>query len=1357
MQVPSLTFGARLLSGADARAAPPRYVTRHVAPTVREGTKRHCETVIAKRERNVGGRKVTTVQPVIHVPGDIDIIKDLPTSAMKTAGKYEIREILGEGGMGVVYRAFDPSMGREVTLKTIRNAQDKAAIELFKRECAVLAGLAHPNIVEIFETGETDEPSGNRPYFVMPLLRGSTLDKLIKTSSVRLTTERSIAIMSQICRGLQAAHEQGLVHRDLKPSNLFILDDDSVKIIDFGVAHLMSQQTATGLKGTLLYMAPEQLQMKQPTPFSDQFSIAAVCYEMLANRHPFTVPGYKDLTQAILNHQPAPISDLNHAVNPAISQVVHKALAKEPVHRFSDVREFGDCLQKALRNEPIAIFDSSKLEPRLERARKAFASGDLEFASEIIRELESESYLHPDIQRLHQEIDRTQRRVTVTQLLDTAKRRFEEKEYLLALQRVQEVLNIDPAHTDAFALKAAIETERSSSQIEGSLRLAQQHLENHAYDLARQAAGRVRQLRPKDGRALALLAETDRREQESARVRMEKEKAYQAAMQSVSQGEVSAALSKLERLLELERRSPDSTTPDQSASYQKLYEDVRSKRDRLDAQYAEAKRFFTEGNLAAALGICDEVLKEFPGNVVFQSLKYDIEEASREEISTYIAKVEKEVAAERDLSRKVSILEAAKQKYPSEARFSQSLDRVRSRRDLVLSIVGRATVFEDSGQFSEALGQWEIMRNTYPQYPGLEVEIERLKQRREQQLLTEAKSRWVEQIDAMLGVHDYTRANSLADDALGEFKSDPELFALKKSAQLGLKRCSDASEKIEQGRALQQAGSHPEAFEALREAMKLDPESQPARNTLLEALLQRGRVLLASDWKTAEPLINEAHDLDPGNPLAKSLRTLIEDRIEDEAITEALSKARESQARGETPAAIDELDRALQRYPGRERLLHLRSSLVESLPAAQRSEMRLLDLNQVKQLAEESEKSEDPIELETIFAKTRVLASKYAGDTEFLEPMSVVQTRVRKSAEAATVVLVPAHGSPALLPAGASQGTKSKRGAGEMLPLLYRTMWGRAVLAILAIAAAAVVFTYARPSPKATPLPPPLAALTLHGTTDTAHIVDSSGADFTDKQNALPRGDYFLVDSKPGFHALKMPFHVDPVQNAAPSLEAQWVPLVAKLQIHATPVGRWSLDGQEIPAAELDSIQLPGNGKHELIWSEGGVEARLPFTVTDGYAELEKWSPSAARALAVSVRPDGSADVRLLDLKLRYQAGSGPSQDTETDGPLSWRPGSEQLSLQSSPDDASLGSIGQHDPANGGLIYVSLMPPPPPPPVRTVIRPQPKVVVPAPPPPPPTAATPKEPPKPVLSPEEKKAQRLKELGLPPDIIKKENH
>src|ERR1700683_1765929 len=129
---------------------------------------------------------------------------------MKTTGRYETKKVLGEGGMGVVYRAWDPVMKREVTVKTIRNHQDKTVLEMFKREVSVLGSMAHPNIVEVYDVGEVEEVEGTRPYFVMPLLRGTTLDHLIKASSTRLTPERGVQIIAQVCKGVQAAHDLGL-------------------------------------------------------------------------------------------------------------------------------------------------------------------------------------------------------------------------------------------------------------------------------------------------------------------------------------------------------------------------------------------------------------------------------------------------------------------------------------------------------------------------------------------------------------------------------------------------------------------------------------------------------------------------------------------------------------------------------------------------------------------------------------------------------------------------------------------------------------------------------------------------------------------------------------------------------------------------------------------------------------------------------------------------------------------------------------------------------------------------------------------------------------------------------------------
>src|SRR5437868_2687316 len=202
-------------------------------------------------------------------------------------GRYDIRELLGQGGMGIVYKAYDSHRKGYVALKTMKDTADTAALELFAQEWKTLANISHPNIVDVFHSGEFEEESQRKPYFVMPLLPGKTLDKLIRDTGHRLTVERTVEILFQTCRGLQAAHAGGLIHRDLKPSNLFVMNDDSVKIIDFGMVHLAdARKSITGIKGTLQYMAPEQLEMKDVTHATDIFSLGVVSYEALTGRKP---------------------------------------------------------------------------------------------------------------------------------------------------------------------------------------------------------------------------------------------------------------------------------------------------------------------------------------------------------------------------------------------------------------------------------------------------------------------------------------------------------------------------------------------------------------------------------------------------------------------------------------------------------------------------------------------------------------------------------------------------------------------------------------------------------------------------------------------------------------------------------------------------------------------------------------------------------------------------------------------------------------------------------------------------------------------------------------------------------------
>ncbi|HEY6346983.1 MAG TPA: protein kinase [Bryobacteraceae bacterium] len=811
---------------------------------------------------------------------------------------------------------------------------------------------------------------------------------------------------------MQAAHDHGLIHRDLKPSNLFILPDDSVKIIDFGMAHLTNLRSATGLKGTVLYMAPEQLQLQQPTPLSDQFSLAVVAYEMLARRHPFSAGGQEDLWQAILHYTPPPVSEFNPLVGSSICQVIHKALAKQPFHRFSDIRTFSDCLHKALRGEPIDIFDPARIGPRLARARKALESGELDDAAERIKELESESFLAPEIDALRKEVEEVRRANTVKQLLETSRRRFDEGEYVRALQKVQEVLNLDPSNTDAFTLKGAIESKRGATQIEDWFRLANQHMENHAYAHARQALEKVLDLRPKEVRAKTLLAEVERREQEYIRLKNEKEEAYQSAWNAFQRGDLNSAFTKAERLLDLDRRAPYSTTPEQGAKYQKFYEEVRSKRDQLASQEAEARRQLEGGKFAAAKAICDEVLQAYPNHVLFGVLRDDVEQAQRQEISAYVAKIEKEVADEPDLNRKVAILEEAGQKYPSEARFNESLRQVRSRRDLVDSIAGRARAAEEGRQFSEALGFWEMLRGIYPKYPGLDIEIDRLRKRREQQVRADTKDHSVTQIDQALAIRDYDKASSLAADALAGFPGDPELLSLAKHAQQAQARALEAVEKTNRGKDLHAAGSPTEALNLLREALQLDGQNTAVRAALVEILLKQAGPHIDTDWRTAEPLVQEALDLDPGNPGAKSLNTLIQDKRQAEEVSAALSRARELQAQGNLKDAIAELDKLRSVYPRENRLIQLRSVLHERLPAKDREEIRARDLEEPKELPRQSTETRTI----TDFLRTDAFA-KTETEPEFQKPTPEIQERLSREKEAASTIAVAAAAS---IPAAAS-------------------------------------------------------------------------------------------------------------------------------------------------------------------------------------------------------------------------------------------------------------------------------------------------------------------------------------------------
>lgn len=298
---------------------------------------------------------------------------------LEQLGKYRIDSVLGKGAMGTVYKAFDPFIARTVALKTIRKELfgDSHHVELvsrFKNEAQAAGRLMHPNIVAVYDYGE-DEGSA---YIAMEFVEGTPLNTLLATPQPR-DLNRSLGWMRQLLQALDYAHSKGVVHRDIKPANLLITADAQVKVTDFGVARLDSSTlTQTGsMIGTPSYMSPEQFCGELIDGRSDVFSAGIVLYQLLTGERPFSGSATM-VMQQILNQTPVPPSSLNLTLDPALDNVIERALAKRPSERYASARAFLEDLEALVTTTTTGSWVASDIDDDrtvLLRPNQTFASG----------------------------------------------------------------------------------------------------------------------------------------------------------------------------------------------------------------------------------------------------------------------------------------------------------------------------------------------------------------------------------------------------------------------------------------------------------------------------------------------------------------------------------------------------------------------------------------------------------------------------------------------------------------------------------------------------------------------------------------------------------------------------------------------------------------------------------------------------------------------------------------------------------------------------------------------------------------------------------------------------------------------
>jgi eukaryotic-like serine/threonine-protein kinase len=268
------------------------------------------------------------------------------------AGRYELGERLGVGGMSTVRLARDRRLEREVAVKVLAEhlAEDPQFVARFRREALAAARLVHPNIVQVFDFG-LDEPSG-RHYIVMERIRGQSAAEILRDRSI-LPVSEALAIVAHACRGLDYAHRNGVVHRDIKPGNLLRSEEGTVKVADFGIARNMGDESSItqvgSVLGTAAYLAPEQAHGEEAGPRADLYALGVVTYQLVSGRLPYEAQSLTELALKQQREAPTLLHLLNPEVTPQLAAAVDRALALDAGDRFASAEEMRRALADGAR------------------------------------------------------------------------------------------------------------------------------------------------------------------------------------------------------------------------------------------------------------------------------------------------------------------------------------------------------------------------------------------------------------------------------------------------------------------------------------------------------------------------------------------------------------------------------------------------------------------------------------------------------------------------------------------------------------------------------------------------------------------------------------------------------------------------------------------------------------------------------------------------------------------------------------------------------------------------------------------------------------------------------------------------
>jgi len=534
-------------------------------------------------------------------------------------GKYNVEGILGRGGMGVVYKAVDPQIGRYVAIKMITSGGDPSLLERFKSEARSTGSLQCPNIVTVYDFGEQD---GN-PYLVMQFLEGTSLDSMIQRG-VPLTLSERLGIIIDVCNGLAYAHQRGVIHRDIKPGNIMVLqdgvNDGMAVIVDFGIARIGGDTRLTKtdqIVGSVHYMSSEQLQAKELDNRTDVYATGVVLFQLLTGSLPFDSPDTAATLLKIVNEPPPPLSTYIKEYPPELDGIVNHALAKKREERYASAKDLAFDLmqvQEHLKSETVAqLFQRAEVSLRKEEWTRA-----REHLQQVLRLDRQNSQAQRLMTGVQERLRQLQQVEQARALRSQADEAYMDQRYDDALRILDQAVALDTSNSDLTGFRDLVRSAKErATGLRRALRRAEAALQDGDLDEAQNAVGEAFKIDPQDTQAKALKVVIAQQAEE--KLRHEKlRKLLDEARNLIAARHLTAAFNILKSAEALDPTSNELQTVAKLAFAAREQEKRRAETDALRQQIEGALR---EEDYATAVARAEEGLLKYPQEQSLLKLK----------------------------------------------------------------------------------------------------------------------------------------------------------------------------------------------------------------------------------------------------------------------------------------------------------------------------------------------------------------------------------------------------------------------------------------------------------------------------------------------------------------------------------------------------------------------------------------------------------------------------------------------------------------------------------------------------------------------------------------------------------------